>query len=72
MSGGVLQDISKTVRAIIISESAHHLDLRASNAKDPKSVIKARIFHKSWIKKWIAEYKQNVLQDTFELIIHQL
>lgn len=72
MSGGVLQDISKTVRAVIISESAHHLDLRASNAKDPESVIKARIFHKSWIKKWISQYKQNLLQDMFDLIINQL
>ncbi|XP_015371392.1 PREDICTED: lysosomal Pro-X carboxypeptidase-like [Diuraphis noxia] len=58
-SGGVLQDISKTVIAVVIPESAHHLDLRASNAKDPESVIKARKLYKNWIKKWIFHYQKH-------------
>ncbi|VVC30216.1 Alpha/Beta hydrolase fold,Peptidase S28 [Cinara cedri] len=62
-SGGVLQTISKTVRAVVMAESAHHLDLRASNVLDPESVIKTRKFHKNWIKKWIAHYWKYPVRD---------
>jgi len=63
-SGGVLQNISKTVRAVIIPESAHHLDLRASNINDPESVIKARKLYKNWIKKWLSGYRDQVKLST--------
>ncbi|XP_025411982.1 lysosomal Pro-X carboxypeptidase-like isoform X1 [Sipha flava] len=62
-SGGVLYNITKTVTAVIIPESAHHLDLRAANVKDPESVVKARKFYKHRIKKWISHYRKYSLRD---------
>ncbi|XP_071862941.1 lysosomal Pro-X carboxypeptidase [Bombus fervidus] len=56
-SGGVLQNLSSSAVAVIIPESAHHLDLRSSDANDPYSVILARKYHRFFIKKWIQEYR---------------
>ncbi|EFA10876.1 lysosomal Pro-X carboxypeptidase [Tribolium castaneum] len=55
-SGGVLSNISSTVSSVIIPEGAHHLDLRGENRNDPKSVIEARQFHVSSIRKWITDF----------------
>lgn len=57
-SGGLLQNISRTVHAVIMSDAAHHLDFRASNVKDPKSVVKARELYKYWFKYWIKNYQK--------------
>ena len=51
-SGGVTKNIGDLV-TVLIPEGAHHLDLRASNPLDPKSVIDARNTHKDNIRKWI-------------------
>lgn len=51
--GGVLRSNNDNVRITIIPDAAHHLDLRSSNAADPKSVIEARKMHISAIKYWI-------------------
>ncbi|XP_015610590.1 lysosomal Pro-X carboxypeptidase [Cephus cinctus] len=56
-SGGVFRNLSSSTSVIIIPEGAHHLDLRASNPRDPVSVINARKYHRSAIKKWIKEYR---------------
>jgi len=53
--GGVLESISDTLIALVIEESAHHLDLRSSNPADPASVINAREIEKSYIETWIYE-----------------
>ncbi|XP_050441621.1 lysosomal Pro-X carboxypeptidase-like [Adelges cooleyi] len=68
-SGGVLYNISNTVQAVIIPESAHHLDLRASNAEDPQSVIEARKYYKNSIRKWIDGYRKNQLNRDLNRII---
>ncbi|XP_057318378.1 lysosomal Pro-X carboxypeptidase [Microplitis mediator] len=56
--GGVLRNLSSSAVAIIIPEGAHHLDLRGAHPADPYSVIKAREYHKYYIKKWIKEYRE--------------
>ncbi|XP_013097399.2 lysosomal Pro-X carboxypeptidase [Stomoxys calcitrans] len=55
--GGVLQTDNEAIHIIIIPEGAHHLDLRASNPNDPRSVIQARQREKNIIGKWIEEYR---------------
>lgn len=55
-SGGVLENISDTVVAILIEGAAHHLDIRASNPNDPPSVVKARAAEVTYIQKWIEEH----------------
>ncbi|KAL4144176.1 hypothetical protein QTP88_006399 [Uroleucon formosanum] len=56
-SGGVLKSISSSVRALLIPDGAHHLDLRASHKNDTSSVIRARKTIKHWISKWIFDYR---------------
>lgn len=56
-SGGVLRSISSNVRALLIPDGAHHLDLRASHPNDTSSVIHARKNIKHWIIKWIFDYR---------------
>lgn len=54
--GGVLTNISKSVLAVLISDAAHHLDLRAHNPSDPYSVIQARRIHKRAVRNWLRSY----------------
>lgn len=57
MSGGVTKSISKSVIAVVLAESAHHLDLRSAHKNDPKSVMKARKFYHILFRKWIRKYQ---------------
>lgn len=41
-SGGVITNISETVKAVYMESSAHHLDLRLPNDLDPESVKQGR------------------------------
>lgn len=55
--GGVIanltnKDTTNTI-ALHIKDSAHHLDLRAPNEKDPKSVTEAREIEMTYIQKFI-------------------
>jgi len=43
--------------ALYIEGGAHHLDLRAPDARDPATVTAARDFEMAHIKQWIAEYQ---------------
>lgn len=65
-SGGVLSNISSSVSSVIISEGAHHLDLREENKNDPKSVIEARKFHVNSIRKWITDFYFSRDKDYFK------
>ena len=43
VTGGILEDVSRTVVALDIAEGAHHLDLMFSQPADPLSVKKVWI-----------------------------
>ncbi|XP_055322628.1 lysosomal Pro-X carboxypeptidase [Sitodiplosis mosellana] len=53
--GGVLRAPNDKITIIIIPDTAHHLDLRASNPNDPASVIAARRLEKDAIHKWLEQ-----------------
>ncbi|XP_005357661.1 lysosomal Pro-X carboxypeptidase [Microtus ochrogaster] len=57
--GGVTKDITDTLVAINIPGGAHHLDLRASTAFDPSTVLLSRSLEVKHMKKWIADFYQN-------------
>lgn len=54
--GGVLVDISDSVVALVISDGAHHLDLRAGTPEDPPSVVKQRHKEIAYIRRWLSDY----------------
>ncbi|XP_055354093.1 dipeptidyl peptidase 2-like [Paramacrobiotus metropolitanus] len=53
--GGVLQNVSETVVAVLVAEGAHHLDLRAADSRDPPSVIAARQQEVELIKRFVKD-----------------
>ena len=52
---GVTETISDSLIALVISESAHHLDLFWSHPDDPESVRIARDTERSYIRLWVDE-----------------
>lgn len=56
-AGGVTQNITDSLVAIVIPDGAHHLDLRSRNPCDPKSVQQARALEVHYMKQWIAKAK---------------
>ncbi|XP_019384090.1 PREDICTED: lysosomal Pro-X carboxypeptidase [Crocodylus porosus] len=56
--GGVTQNITNSLVAIVIPEGAHHLDLRSSNPCDPESVRQARALEVHYMKQWIGKARQ--------------
>ncbi|CAG4950635.1 unnamed protein product [Parnassius apollo] len=56
--GGILSSISDTVKAVVMIDTAHHLDLMPTNPNDPESVKIARSEHKRNIQQWIREFQQ--------------
>ncbi|KAM4682289.1 lysosomal Pro-X carboxypeptidase isoform 1-T1 [Amazona ochrocephala] len=58
-AGGVTQNISDSLVAIVIPDGAHHLDLRSRNPLDPKSVQQARALEICYMKQWIKEARHS-------------
>ncbi|XP_071910722.1 uncharacterized protein [Coffea arabica] len=54
--GGVLQDISKSLVAIVAKEGAHHVDLRFSTPEDPEWLKHARRREVKIIESWLSQY----------------
>ena len=57
----MLEDVLPNNYVMMIKNSAHHLDLREPNPKDPMSVTVARQKETAIIKEWIEEYQNQVL-----------
>ena len=60
-SGGVMSSLSDSLVAIVLPNSAHHLDLRGSNPADPPEVIEARRMEREFIRTWIAQHQKTQL-----------
>ncbi|KAH9635749.1 hypothetical protein HF086_013857 [Spodoptera exigua] len=58
--GGILDSLNDSVRAVVIVDAAHHLDLMPSNPSDPEPVKIARNIHKQHISRWIQEFKEQL------------
>ncbi|WOG98278.1 hypothetical protein DCAR_0417619 [Daucus carota subsp. sativus] len=54
--GGVLEDISKTIIAIVAKEGAHHVDLRYATKEDPEWLKEIRSREIKIITKWLSQY----------------
>lgn len=54
--GGVLENISSSIVAIIAKQGAHHVDLRFATSEDPKWLQDVRKREVSIIAKWLSEY----------------
>ncbi|XP_020535644.1 lysosomal Pro-X carboxypeptidase isoform X2 [Jatropha curcas] len=54
--GGVLEDISKSIIAIVAKKGAHHVDLRYASSEDPKWLQHVRKREIKIIAKWLSEY----------------
>ena len=61
-TGGVREDISKTVIALDIKKGAHHLDLMWAEEEDPHSVRDAREIERHHIRRWIKEASASLQQ----------
>lgn len=57
-AGGVTQNISASLVAIVIPDGAHHLDLRYNNEYDPQTVLSARTLEVDYFKQWILQAKK--------------
>nr|XP_056714506.1 lysosomal Pro-X carboxypeptidase [Euleptes europaea] len=56
--GGVTQNITDTLVAVVIPEGAHHLDLRSNSPFDPNSVLQARMLEVHFMKLWVKKIDQ--------------
>jgi lysosomal Pro-X carboxypeptidase len=56
---GLLRSFNKKIDVILIPEGAHHIDLRADDPLDPKSVRLVREFHLKKFRKWINDFAIN-------------
>ena len=59
IGGGITQNISDSLVAIIIPDVGHHIDLMFSNKEDTAEVKFAREFERRHIQKWIDEHNAN-------------
>ncbi|KAL5707218.1 lysosomal Pro-Xaa carboxypeptidase [Ranunculus cassubicifolius] len=54
--GGVLQNVSESIVALVTSEGAHHIDLRASTDNDPDWLVEQRKTEIKLIHAWLRSY----------------
>ncbi len=55
-TSGITESLSDSLVAIVIPESAHHLDLRGPNPNDPSYVKEARAKEAQIIATWLEDY----------------
>ncbi|GAB2300736.1 hypothetical protein Dimus_034773 [Dionaea muscipula] len=60
--GGVLNDISDSIIAIVAKEGAHHVDLRFSSNEDPDWLRQVRRTEAQIISEWLGQYYLDLAQ----------
>eukprot|EP00246_Nothoceros_aenigmaticus_P015441 TRINITY_DN6400_c0_g1_i2.p1 TRINITY_DN6400_c0_g1~~TRINITY_DN6400_c0_g1_i2.p1 ORF type:complete len:178 (+),score=19.73 TRINITY_DN6400_c0_g1_i2:295-828(+) len=70
--GGVLWDISHTIVASVVSEGAHHLDLRHSTPNDPEWLLQQRKREIRQIKQWLGQYYADKQRKSEAQVMHSL
>ncbi len=58
--GGVLHSVSDTLKAIVLTKGAHHLDLRASQPDDPTELTQVRKMEMDIMAGWIEEHSRTL------------
>ncbi|XP_050230413.1 uncharacterized protein LOC126679431 [Mercurialis annua] len=58
--GGVLQDISKSIVALVEEKGAHHVDLRFASSEDPIWLKEVRGKEVKIIAQWLSQYYQDL------------
>lgn len=68
-AGGILKDINRSVKAVVIPDASHHLDLMPSHPQDSDAIISARNMFKQNIRKWIQEFRtrENKLKENLDM-----
>jgi len=61
--GGFLNTINENLPAILIPDSAHHLDLHHSDLLDPPFVVKARETELEYIEQWIKQIENENMHE---------
>merc|ERR1711957_191490 len=61
-AGGVLHNVSSSVRAIIIENGAHHIDLMFSDPVDAgfPDIVAAREFEREAMREWVAQFNSAI------------
>ncbi|XP_057830212.2 uncharacterized protein LOC131041215 isoform X2 [Cryptomeria japonica] len=59
-NGGVLEDINRSIVAIIVKKGAHHVDLRFATKEDPKWLVQVRKKEIRIIKRWLMQYYKDL------------
>ena len=54
--GGVTRSLSESLVSVVISDGAHHVDMRAANPADTEDIKQARQIERENIEKWLDEY----------------
>ncbi len=52
----MLQSVSNSLEAIVLTKGAHHLDLRASQSDDPAELTQVRKKEMDIMARWIEEH----------------
>ncbi|XP_071721304.1 uncharacterized protein [Rutidosis leptorrhynchoides] len=64
--GGVLENISDSVVALVTQKGAHHLDLRAATNDDPDWLVEQRASEVDLIEGWLVDY-YNKMKSVFNM-----
>ena len=56
----MLHSVSDTLKAIVLTKGAHHLDLRASQPDDPTELTQVRKMEMDIMAGWIEEHSRTL------------